>query len=195
MLSCRIIRQAASWRDRTGSLESARRKGNYLNYSVKSKIKIIHLNVDTVKTNDLLQTIVLNFHTALFLKEFDACTRDTPQCTLEDFRSAFISKHEILQQSEPLFPFSPYNQGTAISLAYSFIVLPFESGDDIEKWNPDIQSLKKFTVTKQPKDFIPSNGKMLKYLRHSIAHANIEIKPKVGRNHGEASVCLALRII
>ena len=128
-----------------------------------------------MKSDDLLQTIVLNFHTTLFLKEFEDCIRTNPQCTVEQFRAGFIENHEILKRSKDSFPFSPYHQGVAFSLAYSFIVLPFESDDDIKKWNPEIEALKNFNASKKPPTFTNSTYDWLRLLRHSVAHGNINL--------------------
>lgn len=140
-----------------------------------------------MKSDDLLQTIVLNFHTTVFLKEFEDCVRENPQCTVEQFREGFIEKHEILKRNKDTFPFTPYHQGVAFSLAYSFIVLPFESDEEIKQWNPQIKALQKFNTSKTPLGFVNSTYDWLKLLRHSIAHGNMKITPKLGKGHGEAN--------
>ena len=139
-----------------------------------------------MKSDDLLQTIVLNFHTTLFLKEFEDCIRTNPQCTVEQFRADFIDNHEILKNSKDAFPFSPYHQGVAFSLAYSFIVLPFESDNDMKKWNPEIEALKNFNASKTPPNFTASTFDWLKLLRNSVAHGHMKITAKPGKGHGEA---------
>ena len=137
-------------------------------------------------SDDLLQTIVLNFHTTLFLKEFEECIRINPQCSIGQFRADFINKHDILKRSQNSFSFTLYHQGVAISIAYSLFVLPFESDDDfkreIKKWNPEITALQYFTASEPT-----TTSEWLRHLRNAVAHGKIEItKPEAGKGHGEA---------
>lgn len=139
-----------------------------------------------MKSDELLNGIVLNYHTALFLKEFEICIKENPQCTVEQFRAQFINNHEILRRSEELYPFSLFHQGVAFSLAYSLFVLPFESADEMKKWNPTINSLQKFNIIKKPDSFTGSTYDWLRLIRNSIAHGHIKITPKYGGEHGDA---------
>lgn len=139
-----------------------------------------------MKSDELLQNIVLNFHTALFLKEFEICMKENPQYTVEQFRAEFVNNHEILKRSEDNYPFSPIHQGVALSLAYSLVVLPFESADEMKQWNPTINALKKFNIIKKPESFTDSTYDWLRLIRNSIAHGHIKITPKYGGEHGDA---------
>lgn len=139
-----------------------------------------------MKSQDLIQIIVQNWYSALFLKEFEDCRQINPRCTVEQLRSDFVAKHPILNSNKDRFRL--YHQGLALSLAYSFLVLPYESDEDIKNLKSKMSALTEFKIKIKPPEFQETTSEWLKYLRNAISHGNIEINASAGISGDECWV-------
>jgi hypothetical protein len=127
-----------------------------------------------METETLRKTIHSVWYNTLFQFEIEKTRQQNPRTSVGDLFARFVNSHPDLRQSPPA------NGGLPLALAYCFLVLPFESDDEIGKWSIQIDSLKGFNLKISPPNFDGATGKFLMYLRHSFAHANIDLNPDLG---------------
>lgn len=139
-----------------------------------------------MKSDDLCQAIHLNWYTTLFLLEAESCRKSAPSTSIDDLMKGLFAKHPFLQMNKDRFTLT--HQGLMLNLAYSFLVLPFESDEDIRELKSDIRSLAGFKIRVRPGGFGATTAEWLKYLRHAFAHGNIEINPQKGPEGDECWV-------
>jgi len=142
-----------------------------------------------MKSETLINVAVLNWFTAQFLGKFEETRKSKPSTSVSDVYSAFVNEHPILAENRDASLL--IHQGVALSLAYTLIVLPWESDVELQSWQIKIDSLSEFHLKTRPEKYFTGDGttsEWLRYLRNCFAHGNVEINPQAGIDGNEAYV-------